>query len=100
VTENQPLELINNREASRFEVPLGKDFAFIDYDKEGNVYYFNHTEVPIENEGQGIASKMTKMALEAVKAEGAQLVPLCPYTRAYLERHPEYNVIVVADNRA
>ncbi len=92
-------EVINNHEASRFEVALGKDtFAVIKYARSGDNYIFIRTLVPDEYEGQGIASKMTKAALEMVKAEGVKLIARCPYTRTYLQRHPEYQSLVIPDS--
>jgi predicted GNAT family acetyltransferase len=88
------LSVVNNVQAKRFDLALGDAFAFIDYEKVGNIYTLTHTDVPPAYEGQGIASQMTKLALEIVQAEGAEVIPSCPLTRAYIQHHPKYQPLV------
>ena len=33
-------------------------------------------------------------ALDHVRGEGGRIVPLCPFVRSWLERHPEYADLV------
>jgi predicted GNAT family acetyltransferase len=92
----QTLPVKNNLAENRFEVTLGDKLGMIIYRKEGSVYIMIHTEVPGEYEGQGIADHLAHEALEQVKAEHGQVVPLCPFVRAYIRRHPEYQPLVVS----
>jgi len=94
----QNLEVKNNVTARRFEVQLGGQIAVIDYHKHGSVYVLTHAEVPSEYRGQGIADRMAYFALETARAEKAQVVPQCPFVRAYIRRHKEYQSLV-APNR-
>jgi uncharacterized protein len=48
-----------------------------------------HTEVSPLAEGQGIGSRLVAGALADVRSRGLRLVAMCPFVRAYLERHPE-----------
>ena len=91
----QNLEVRNNVAARRFEVQLGDQVAVIDYRKHGSMYILTHAEVPSEYRGRGIADRMAYIALETVRAEGAQVVPQCPFVRAYIRRHQEYQPLVV-----
>jgi predicted GNAT family acetyltransferase len=91
------LEVKNNTQAQRFEVQLGDQIGEIKYQKEGSTYMFTHTEVPREFGGQGIADRMAYVALETAKAEGAKVVPLCPFVSKYLQRHKEYASLVSGD---
>jgi predicted GNAT family acetyltransferase len=84
----------NNREHSRYEVELNGRRAVIQYRDTAGVRYYLHTEVPEALEGHGIASKMAKFALDEAQAEDMPIVPLCPFVRAYIERHPEYKPLV------
>lgn len=90
----QQLDVHNNQAASRFEVALGDELGVIEYQKDGSVYIFTHTEVPAAYEGQGIANQLAHAALETAKAEGAQVIPLCPFVNAYIRRHKEYEALV------
>jgi predicted GNAT family acetyltransferase len=95
-TANDPIEVKYNPDASRFEVQLGDGkFAQIAYQMEGDVMLFVHTEVPKEFGGRGIADKMAYAALEYAKANGLQVMALCPFVKAYIGRHPEYQPITI-----
>ncbi|WP_235861367.1 GNAT family N-acetyltransferase [Pontibacter flavimaris] len=61
---------------------------------EPGVITIIHTEVPEELGGRGIAATMSKYALEHIAANNLQLIPLCPYMRSYLKKHPEYQCLV------
>ncbi|GIK65545.1 MAG: N-acetyltransferase [Chloroflexota bacterium] len=87
------LEVVNNEQAKRFEVKLGDDVAKVEYQLTGNIITFTHTEVPPAYEGRGIAGKMAKVALEYAKDHNLRVLPLCPYIKAYILRHPEYKSI-------
>ncbi len=53
-----------------------------------------HTEVEEAAEGNGVGSRLAHDALEHARATGQQIVALCPFVRAYLTRHPEYQDLV------
>jgi len=88
--DTDKIEVKHNIEATQFQVQLGDQMAFIDYDIAGNNMVFKHTEVPREFEGQGIAGKMAKVALDYALEKGHRIHAFCPYIKSYVERHPEY----------
>lgn len=49
----------------------------------------DHTGVPKALEGRGIASRLVRRAVEDARTEGRTLVPLCPYVKAWAQRHPD-----------
>lgn len=88
------VEIRNNQDARRFETKVGDYFALIDYIPAGKNIVFTHTEVPKIFEGQGVASKMAKTALEYAKENNLQVIPLCPFVAGYIRKHPEYQSLV------
>jgi predicted GNAT family acetyltransferase len=56
---------------------------------------FQHTEVPLELRGRGIAGALVKAALADVRSRGERIVPTCPFVKAYLARHPEDQPLAV-----
>jgi hypothetical protein len=56
-----------------------------------------HTEIEPAHEGQGLASELVKGALDDLRGRGLRLIPICPYVRSWLERHPEYTDLITAD---
>jgi predicted GNAT family acetyltransferase len=79
-----------NPKESRYELWLGDTRAgFIDYLSEPGTVLLVHTEVDPALEGQGLGVRLVAGALADLRARGLKLVPLCPFVRAYLRRHPE-----------
>jgi len=54
-----------------------------------------HTEVPEAFEGRGYGGRLVGGALDDLRARGLKIVPICPFVRAYLQRHSEYGDLVV-----
>lgn len=50
----------------------------------------DHTGVPPEYEGRGIASKLVHQAIADAWQEGFRITPLCSYVVAQFRRHPEW----------
>ncbi len=51
----------------------------------------DHTMVPQALEGQGLALKLVTHLIEDARAEGFQIVPLCPYVNAQRRKHPDWD---------
>ncbi|HEY9540169.1 MAG TPA: GNAT family N-acetyltransferase, partial [Luteimonas sp.] len=69
--------------------------AFVEYTREGDILAINHTEVPPEMGGRGIAGKLVEAALRYARDEGLKVLPRCSYADAYMRRHPEYEELRV-----
>ncbi len=91
----ESLPIRNNEADGAFEIELDGHVAKLEYVRRGDVIYYPHTFVPRELEGHGIAARLAKYALDYARANGLSVVPRCPYVRSYLERHPEYQDLVV-----
>ncbi|GLQ94277.1 GNAT family N-acetyltransferase [Dyella acidisoli] len=81
--------------ANRFEVIVDGFVCELDYTLHDKVMSINHTGVPSEVGGRGIAGELVRMALETARREGWKVVPACSYAQVWMERHPEF-----ADMRA
>ena len=57
---------------------------------------FTHTKVDEEFEGHGIAGELVRFALDDVRARGMRAVARCPFVKAWIERHQDYQDLVVA----
>ena len=80
----------DNIERQRFELDADGHVAFSNYSRTGNVLTIHHTEVPKELEGHGVGSTLIRGVLDIARAQGLKVVPICPFAKAYIERHPEY----------
>lgn len=65
--------------------------AFVD-DEGRRIFY--HTRVDPDLKGQGLGGRLVSEALDATRAEGLRVVPVCPYVQAFLRRHAEYADLV------
>jgi predicted GNAT family acetyltransferase len=85
------LSVRDNRAELRYELVRGGDMlGFLLYRIEPDAVVLVHTDVDPANEGQGLGSVLVKGALDDLRDRGVRAVPLCPFVRAYIRRHPEY----------
>ena len=85
----------DNSAASRYELRLGDSIAgVIAYRLSDETITLIHTEVEPAYEGQGVGAKLVAAALDDVRARGLRMIPLCPFVRSYIARHPEYADLV------
>lgn len=74
----------------RFVADVGEeDEAVLTYEPlAGGVLDLQHTIVPPESRGEGVADALVRAAVAYARREGVQLVPTCPYVEAWAARHP------------
>jgi|ADGO01.1.fsa_nt_gi predicted GNAT family acetyltransferase len=89
-------EVRNNETLQRFELETDAGTAFIAYSMDGDAVSLDHTEVPDALAGRGIGSALVKGTLELIAARKQKIVPRCSFVAAYLQRHPEYQSLVVS----
>ncbi|GAB5077971.1 GNAT family N-acetyltransferase [Arthrobacter sp. AD-310] len=85
----------HNAERERFELldsgrVIGKA-AYKAYDGGGapqRIFY--HTVVNEEYGGQGLAGRLATVALDETVDAGVAIVPVCPYIKKFLAKHPGY----------
>ncbi|WP_433671782.1 GNAT family N-acetyltransferase [Nocardia sp. CA-136227] len=65
--------------------------AYVDH---GRQRIFFHTEIDDAYAGQGLASKLISAALTATRAAGRRIVPVCPFVKAYVEKHHDFDDIL------
>jgi predicted GNAT family acetyltransferase len=69
----------------------------IRYRREPGAVALVHTEVEPMYEGQGLAGTLVEGALQDLRERGLGVIPVCPFVRTWLRRHPEYADLVVSD---
>ena len=94
-TATDELRLADNPAETRYEAHLGDRLAgFSEYVVAPGRLIFTHTVVDPELEGRGIGSKLVKFELDDVRRRGLKLTPRCPFVRAYIARHRDYQDLV------
>jgi predicted GNAT family acetyltransferase len=79
----------------RFELERDGKTAYLDYNLAGNILQLVHTEVPPESRGLGLASELSKSALDWARENNVRVDVICPVVLSYIEKHPEYSDLVV-----
>jgi hypothetical protein len=80
----------DNTDRHRFELDADGHVAFSEYKRANGVLTIMHTEVPKALEGRGIGSGLIRGVLDIARSQGLKVNTLCPFAKAYINRHPEY----------
>ncbi|MEO7964599.1 MAG: GNAT family N-acetyltransferase [Gemmatimonadaceae bacterium] len=88
------LDIRENRDAHRYEVAVGDELAVSAYELTNDTITLTHTEVPEAAEGHGVGAALVRFALDDARKRGLRVVPLCPFVKIWIKRHPEYHDIV------
>ena len=85
----------DNREKGRFEATVGRRVvAFAEYRALRQRIAVIHTEVAPGYAGRGVGRRLVQWLLDDIRARGLKVTPICPFTAAYIERHPAYGDLV------
>lgn len=57
---------------------------------ENGTITIDHTGVPPEYEGRGIAARLVNKAIADAREQGFKITPVCSYVVAQFKRHPEW----------
>ena len=60
----------------------------------GNARIANHTYVPHEARGKGIAAALVDALIADAREQGFKIVPQCSYVEAAFRRHPEWSDVL------
>ena len=93
------LPVVHNAAAKRFEMNLDGKLAFSKYLLVGEKMIIEHTEVPEELEGRGIAGTIVRAALDYAREQRLKIMPLCPFTASFIHRHPQFQDLVLEGYR-
>jgi hypothetical protein len=84
----------HNEAESRFEAIVDGYLSVADYERREGALVMNHTFVPPELRGRGVAEKLVRAALAHAGREGLRVVPACSYVDAFIRRNPEFQGLV------
>ncbi|MEV0296758.1 GNAT family N-acetyltransferase [Nocardia sp. NPDC050710] len=89
-------KVVDNPDTHRYEVFHGGELAgFTEYVERDDITDFIHTEIDDAFSGKGLGKVLAQQALDDVIARGRVIEAHCPFIRAYLEKHPEYDAHVL-----
>jgi uncharacterized protein len=86
---SDPVIVTDNTDASRLEIHADGEMAELLYRTRPGRLVLIHTEVPGSLGGRGLGGRLVLGAIGKATQQGMTIVPLCPFARSWLERHPD-----------
>jgi predicted GNAT family acetyltransferase len=82
--------VVENVELQQYELYVGDDLAgVIAYSPRNGAVKLLHTEIEPAFKGRGLGDAIVAATLQDLQERGLRMIPVCPFVRSYLERHPE-----------
>jgi predicted GNAT family acetyltransferase len=86
--EPETTDIVDNREASRFEMTVDGHLAFLQYKRTPISLVLVHTEVPPPFRNRGLGTRLVEHGIRQAAIERVRMVPLCKFVKAYVQKHP------------
>ncbi|MBK8197582.1 MAG: N-acetyltransferase [Acidobacteria bacterium] len=79
----------------RYTATINGHTAEMTYSKAGTSrLIIDHTGVPDTLRGMGAGQAMVQRAVEDARAAGIKIIPLCPFAKAQIEKHAEWQDVL------
>jgi predicted GNAT family acetyltransferase len=89
------IDVADAPERDRYEVWIdGEVVGFSAYRARPGLIAFVHTEVDERFERRGLGDRLIRFALEDARARGLAVLPFCPFVKAFIEGHREFEALV------
>jgi predicted GNAT family acetyltransferase len=85
--------VVHEPERSRYALKRGDHVIGSSYYKTGSngELVITHTEIDEDLQEKGLGSTLVRGMLDDLRTSSdARIVPMCPFTSAFIEKHPEY----------
>jgi uncharacterized protein len=96
---NDTPQVIDDPVGSRFTIEADGQVAELVYERSGDRMVLLHTGVPAALGGHGIGGRLVAAAIDEAKQRGLTVVPMCPFARDWLLRHPDVAATVTITGR-
>ncbi|WP_315760261.1 DUF5996 family protein [Sphingomonas sp. Y38-1Y] len=89
------IEREDSHSKGRYRLIVDGIEAEMTYSRAGtDLIIIDHTDVPSALRGRRIGERLVQQAVEDARAEGVSILPLCPFAKAQIERHPEWQDVL------
>lgn len=85
----------DNPKRRRYEVTVDGERAMLTYARRPGTIELIHTEVPVALRHHGLAALLARRALDDARAAGVRVIATCPYVKAFVADHPEYQPLLL-----
>ena len=92
--------IFNNFDAGRVELRVDGKFAgYLAYERIGDVLVLSKIQTDSAMAGQGLGVLLVRKALDAARADGLFVLPVCSFVCDLIRRHPAYLDLVPPEQR-
>lgn len=79
----------------RYRIVVDGAEAEMTYSRAGQkLIIIDHTEVSAALRGRNVGERLVRQAVEDARREGVTIIPLCPFAKAQIERHAEWQDVL------
>lgn len=79
----------------RYVIRLDGHEAEMTFSKAGaTTIIIDHTGVPDALRGKGLGPMLVERTVKDARAAGVKIIPLCPFAKAQIARHPEWQDVL------
>ena len=88
--------VVHNPDLTRYEIHVDGELAgFTRYRRTPDAVVFVHTEIDDAHEGKGLGGQLARGALDDVRAQGLKVVAECPFIKAWIGKHEDYQDLLL-----
>ncbi|MEX1235715.1 MAG: GNAT family N-acetyltransferase [Roseovarius sp.] len=81
----------------RYRLVVDGALAEMTYSRVGkSQIIIDHTEVPDALRGRKVGERLVRQAIEDARRDKVVIIPLCPFAKAMIGRHPEWQDVLPA----
>lgn len=79
----------------RYRLVVDGHEAEMTYSRAGaGLIIIDHTEVPTALRGRKVGERLVRQAVEDARRDRVEIIPLCPFAKAQIGRHPEWQDVL------
>ncbi|TQN60517.1 N-acetyltransferase [Agrobacterium tumefaciens] len=92
---SEQVEREDGTSKGRYRIVVDGYEAEMTYSHAGRkLIIIDHTDVPSALRGRKIGEQLVRQAIEDARREGITIIPLCPFAKAQIERHAEWQDVL------
>jgi predicted GNAT family acetyltransferase len=92
---DEKVEREDGASKGRYRLIIDGVEAEMTYSRAGKgLIIIDHTEVPAAMRGRKVGERLVRQAVEDARRDGVAVMPLCPFAKAQIARHPEWQDVL------
>ncbi|MGX9120030.1 DUF5996 family protein [Mesorhizobium sp. BHbsci] len=92
---DEKVEREDGASKGRYRLIIDGVEAEMTYSRAGKgLIIIDHTEVPAALSGRKVGERLVRQAVEDARRDGVDIMPLCPFAKAQIARHPEWQDVL------